>query len=634
MSLKTDGHWFLDAQGRALLLRGVNLGGSSKTPVGCRPVEAADPAGAARASFIGRPFPLEDADEHFGRLRHWGFNVVRLLTTWEAVEHAGPGIYDEAYLDHFAAIVRKAGEYGLHVFVDPHQDAWSRFSGGDGAPAWTLELAGFNLATLDASEAAITMRGRYPDYGTMVWPNNWYRLASATMFTLFFAGERLAPGLRVEGESIQHVLQRHFLGAMAALAGRLKELPHVLGYDSLNEPTPGYIGLESLSRPLPVYNSAPKLTGFQSLMIPAGFPTDVPFVRREHLAQRVDGAVRLNPDGVSAWKSPDADVWRNHGVWDVDAQGLPRLLRDDYFAGVRFVRDGLRPFLQRYGETVRRAHPDALLFIEGEPGSAEPLMAPEGVPVVNASHWYDLLTLITKHYDPEAAMIWGSDDGVRGREQVRESFAHQIGALVEASRRDLGGVPTLIGEFGLPFDLDGGASYRTGDFSGQAEALSSYYDALDANLAHSTLWCYTADNTNADGDQWNQEDLSIFSRDQQGAPSDPNSGGRAVGGFCRPTVRACAGRPVRQVFDRATGTFTLEIDASGAEVSTVVFVPRFHYPDGFVCDVSGGEARYDHASQTLDWVGAAAGRQRLVVRHAGAGLGGVPVQGQPGIPRA
>lgn len=617
MSLKTDGHWFLDEQGRALLLRGVNLGGSSKTPTGCRPVDAADPTGAAQANFIGRPFALEAADEHFGRLRHWGFNVVRLLTTWEAIEHAGPGIHDEAYLDYFAKVVRKAGEYGLYVFVDPHQDAWSRFSGGDGAPAWTLELAGFDLSTLDASEAAITMRGRYPKYGTMVWPNNWYRLASATMFTLFFAGERLAPGLRIDGESIQHVLQRHFLGAMAALAERLHDMPHVLGYDSLNEPTAGYIGLARLSQPLPVYNTAPRLTGFESLTIPAGFPADVPFVTREHLVQSVTHSVRLNPAGVSAWKNPDADIWRSHGVWDLDAQGQPRLLRDDYFADTRFVRDGLRPFLRRYGETIRRAHPDALLFIEGEPGSTEPLMAPEGVPVVNASHWYDLLTLTTKHFDPEAALVWGSDETVRGRDQVRVSFAQQIGALVEQSRRDLGSVPTLIGEFGLAFDLDGGAGYRTGDFSAQSEALSSYYDALDTHLAHATLWCYTPDNTNADGDQWNQEDLSIFSRDQQRDPADPDSGGRAVAGFCRPTVRACAGRPLRQSFEHAAGLFTLEVDASGADVPTVVYVPRLHYTNGVACEVSSGQARYDAASQTLDWTGAAAGFQRLVVRPLG-----------------
>jgi aryl-phospho-beta-D-glucosidase BglC (GH1 family) len=85
-------------------------------------------------SFVGRPFPLE-ADEHFARLRAWGFNFLRLLVTWEAIEHAGPSLYDETYLDYLRAVAARAGDFGFQLYIDPHQDMWSRFSGGDGAPA-------------------------------------------------------------------------------------------------------------------------------------------------------------------------------------------------------------------------------------------------------------------------------------------------------------------------------------------------------------------------------------------------------------------------------------------------------------------------------------------------------------------
>lgn len=53
---------------------------------------------------------LPQADEHFGRLRAWGLTFVRLLVTWEAVEHKGPGIYDEEYLDYLLQIVRKVDD--------------------------------------------------------------------------------------------------------------------------------------------------------------------------------------------------------------------------------------------------------------------------------------------------------------------------------------------------------------------------------------------------------------------------------------------------------------------------------------------------------------------------------------------
>ena len=136
MTLSIKNNHFIDDKGRTVLLRGVNLGGSSKVPV--------TPNGATYiktnfsdhrdVSFVGRPFPLKEADEHFSRLKHWGFNCFRFLVTWEAIEHSGPKEYDKEYLDYFEEILKIAGENEFYMFIDPHQDVWSRMTGGDGAP--------------------------------------------------------------------------------------------------------------------------------------------------------------------------------------------------------------------------------------------------------------------------------------------------------------------------------------------------------------------------------------------------------------------------------------------------------------------------------------------------------------------
>ncbi|HAP54411.1 MAG TPA: hypothetical protein DCQ16_00210, partial [Spirochaetaceae bacterium] len=93
----------------------------------------------------------EEADEHFARLSSWGQRFLRLLVTWEAVEHEGPDTYDYAYLDYLEALAEKAAHWGVNLFIDPHQDVWSRWSGGDGAPQWTLEAVGFEARNFHAS---------------------------------------------------------------------------------------------------------------------------------------------------------------------------------------------------------------------------------------------------------------------------------------------------------------------------------------------------------------------------------------------------------------------------------------------------------------------------------------------------
>jgi Cellulase (glycosyl hydrolase family 5) len=121
---------FVDTHGRTLFLRGVNLSGASKAPVGHLSHQLEDfwtSAEEGGESFKGRPLNLNDgsADVHLARLRGWGFNFLRFPVTWEALEHEGPGIYDEDFMDYTCKVLEKCREYGFKVYMDPHQDTVS-----------------------------------------------------------------------------------------------------------------------------------------------------------------------------------------------------------------------------------------------------------------------------------------------------------------------------------------------------------------------------------------------------------------------------------------------------------------------------------------------------------------------------
>ncbi|KAF8552990.1 hypothetical protein OG21DRAFT_1315529 [Imleria badia] len=583
-----DGH-FVDANGRALLLRGVNLSGSSKAPVG-QPSHVLDDfwssAQAGGQSFLGRPLNLEDgsADAHLSRLRAWGFNVLRYPITWEALEHEGPGRYDYDFMDYTIRVLYKCKEYGFKVYLDPHQDAWSRFSGGSGAPYWTLPACGIDPQAFTATQAAI-VHCEYPSafdtpdpaaLPAMIWSTNYSRLASQTLFALFFGGKTFAPKCILDGVNIQDYLQSHFIQAFGVLADRIRDAGGLLddviiGWDSMNEPSEGFIEYEDLSM-YPIAQGAAAKKGtmptpLQSFKLGMGIAQTLDNYTFGSFGSTRTGTVTVDPKGIRIWADPSTEpngvhpkwgwkrssewtlgncVWALHGVWDIDTGSL---LQPHYFRYspspspssadpvlVHFSEEFLLPHLTDYVTRIRAAHPSAIAFIQASVFAIPPKV-PESLlkgRACHSTHYYDGLTLMTRHWHMFNADALGIVRGKYsspifaakfGEKAIRASIQSQLGILksdgvqlgadVPEPRR----YPTIIGEIGTPMDMDDKKAYdptrkEYGDYSSQEHALDASLNATDGpNVLSYTVWTYCPDNSHMWGDGWNNEDLSLWSED-------------------------------------------------------------------------------------------------------------------------
>ncbi|KAJ7198786.1 glycoside hydrolase family 5 protein [Mycena pura] len=573
---------FVDNAGRTLLLRGVNLSGSSKAPVDQPSYiregfwEAAE---AGCESFVGRPLNIDDgsADVHLARLSGWGFNMLRFPVTWEALEHEGPGKYDYGFMDYTVRVLRKCKEYGFRVYMDPHQDTWSRFSGGSGAPFWTLAACGINPRNFTATQAAI-VHCEYPlahapepaSFPAMIWATNYGRLLSQTLFTLFFAGRDFAPRSVIDGQNIQDYLQSHYIEAMGRMADRIRAAGDllddcVIGWDSLNEPSEGLCGWDDLSMNPPAQGSSLRKgthpTPIQSLRLGVGQAQTVDNFSFGAFGPSRDGTVTIDPKGRSIWAPREDEpggthpkwgwkradswtlgtcLWAQHGVWDIETGFL---MLPNYFrtlpgtdTPVEFIEDYWKPHFVAFSRRIRAAQPEAILFVQPPVFARLPVLEDDILMgrAAFSGHYYDGLTLITRHWN------WFNADALgllRGRYRsplqavkigsraIRKSLQEQLGMLKDDALI-MGPFPTIIGEIGTPFDMDAKRAYYgdsrgrgVGDYSQQEKALDASLNGADGpNAINWTAWTYCPDSTHEWGDGWNMEDLSLWCADGMRTP--------------------------------------------------------------------------------------------------------------------
>jgi hypothetical protein len=608
--------FFCDKNGGIVLLRGVNLAGSSKIPTvpdGSTFLDQTESFKNHReVSFIGRPFLEEEANEHFDRLKKWGFNFLRFLITWEAIEHGGPGIYDDEYIEYIARMIKLAEKKGFYLFIDPHQDVWSRFTGGDGAPGWTLESVGIDIMKLSDAEMAYIHYPQGKNYKKMVWPQNYQKYPTATLFSLFFGGSLFAPNYKVDGVNIQDYLQSHYIKSIIRLAKKISKFKNVVGFGSLNEPSPGFIGRKSLT----------DFGGFGNGILPASSPFQEMYAS-EGVSCSIDvkflvgpfgvtvGKHTMNPNGISIWNKGHICIWRKHGVWNYDPNGAPMLLKPDYFAKVNgrnidFYSDFMKPFIKNFKLALQKVNKQFFIFIESDPTKLELKWEEKEKKgyssVVNATHWYDGVLLFTKKYFDWLGIHGFKMKPAFGKDAVKAMYSESIAQIKNMSITEMNSCPTLIGETGIPMDMEGANAYKTHDYSKQEAAMDSIFKAIEKNLVNVTLWNYTPDNTNEFGDKWNEEDLSIYSLD---TPKEVcEDGGRGTKSFSRPFPILTEGNPVSIYFDMTKGLFKYSFRRGDYEKgSCIIFIPPVHYTSGFKVLINAGTYTYKKDKNLLYFQG-------------------------------
>jgi hypothetical protein len=133
-ALTVSGGVFRDGYGREVVLRGFNVSGEAKL-----------------AEQHGLPFAnVTDAKASAVAMRRLtGANAVRFLVTWAWIEPE-PKKIDYGYLAKVAEQVGAFTDQGIRVYVDFHQDLYSRYLfnkdswyTGDGAPAWLVRAGAY-----------------------------------------------------------------------------------------------------------------------------------------------------------------------------------------------------------------------------------------------------------------------------------------------------------------------------------------------------------------------------------------------------------------------------------------------------------------------------------------------------------
>jgi Endoglucanase len=183
---KDKAHYILDNTGRICIYHGANVSNYSKSSPDFLPWQT---------------------KEDFARLKTWGFNLVRYLVFWQAIEPT-KGTYNQKHIQQTMERVQWLQDLGIDVILDVHQDLYSTKFTGNGFPDWTIQDDGL------------------PFHCRTPWNLNYFEPAVIASYNNFWK---------------DYDLKTRYINMLKYLLQNFDRQPNVIGIDVMNEPFLGTI---------------------------------------------------------------------------------------------------------------------------------------------------------------------------------------------------------------------------------------------------------------------------------------------------------------------------------------------------------------------------------------------------------
>ncbi len=573
---------FVDLTGRSLMLRGFNIPAR-------RPSECADFYDGTDVSFVGRPWPLEVADAHAANLKKLGMNWVRISIPWEAVMHPGPDQFDEEYLTYLERLISIFQKYQIFVDIDPHQDVFSRFSGGSGAPKWTFEHAGLIPENFYDTLAATTdyeyKRREGRPFPYLFWITNNSKLACMTMFTLFWAGDTYAPKL-----PIQTFLQKQYLNFIKSVVERIRHHNNILGISTMNEISTGYIGNRQLNQIPGTLKLGPMPSPLEGFSLADGQTLSLPNYSLSILGFHKKGYNQANPHHLRVWRKNC--IWKDHGVWDYNEKGQAVILKPNHFQLPNqdtFANHFYTPFAKKITSEVRKIREKTHIILQTSEFIEPPRWNPklDGSDVIYDCHFYDPIVFVFKWYQNLFNAYEVSHKLVFFKYFIDRAVRRQMSNLKQTVKNHLGKIPLLLGETGFVMDIYAGLFFKrsatkTNNYKYVRMAADRVFKGIEANLMNVAIWNYDIFNTIESGDHWNKENFSVYC-------SSLENPLRGYEGWLRPYAVKTPGKAESMSYNRKKRRFRFRFKHDQKITAPLeIFIPAYLEENGYTVSHSSG----------------------------------------------